>query len=198
MRPSLQIAICLVLGIVVGYLIATPARADTPVHGFTIPTVSEEVTSFPICTTTQNRQWSNHGSNDTQAMVCSSPTGALRTVSLEEAEEAAAFLSENINFAFDSATLGDEAYTAILVVGVYLKDEPADSLGLIGHADAVGPEKYNFGLSERRARAAQQLFVRMGIDPDRLTTLWVGEKDLLVDTPGPKLENRRVEIIIAH
>lgn len=190
-------ALC-ALGFVATLAFAEVAKAETSVHGYTIPTVSEESSPLRVCTTTRTRQWSNEGSNDTQAMHCQPTAGSRRTVSFEEAVEAAAFLSENVNFGFDSAVLSPEAIERIQTIATFLAEEPAATLDLAGHADAAGPEEYNFGLSERRAGAAQALFVEAGVSIDRIFVIWFGERELLIDTPGPEFRNRRVEITISR
>ncbi len=184
--------------LITGVLFGGITRADTPVHGFTIPTVPEEASSLRICTTTQTSQWENLGSSNTQTMVCPNAPGTRRFVSLEEAVEAAALLSESINFAFDSAILSPESRELVQTLAIFFSGQSAAQLTLVGHADAVGPEEYNFGLSERRAAETRLLFTAAGVDPTQISTTWSGETNLLVDTPGPELRNRRVEITISQ
>lgn len=61
-----------------------------------------------------------------------------------------------------------------------------------GHTDASGPESYNQGLSERRARAVVTFLAAEGIDPSRLQARGFGEARPAVDNPRDR-RNRRVE-----
>jgi outer membrane protein OmpA-like peptidoglycan-associated protein len=69
---------------------------------------------------------------------------------------------------------------------------------IVGHADAVGSEKYNRILSQKRADAVKNALVRRGLPASRISALGVGQKDLAVKTKrGQRLrENRRVQLII--
>ncbi|MCF8112177.1 MAG: OmpA family protein, partial [Desulfobacteraceae bacterium] len=59
-----------------------------------------------------------------------------------------------------------------------------------------GSEKYNQGLSERRAKAVRDFLVNRGIDPDRLSYKGYGETDPVASnaTAQGRAKNRRVEI----
>ncbi len=61
-----------------------------------------------------------------------------------------------------------------------------------GHTDATGAEDYNFGLSERRAKAVVEYLASLGIDPATLAAHGFGKtKPRVADPFSP--ENRRVE-----
>jgi len=67
---------------------------------------------------------------------------------------------------------------------------------LDGHTDSIGTERYNQGLSERRARAVRDYLVKKGINPARITTRGFGETKPIADnkTRDGRAKNRRVEI----
>ena len=67
---------------------------------------------------------------------------------------------------------------------------------VIGHADTSGPDKYNQKLSERRAEAAKQALIGLGVAPLQVQTEGRGESELMVSTPNNTREpaNRRAEI----
>ena len=60
-----------------------------------------------------------------------------------------------------------------------------------------GSDKYNLGLSKRRAEAVQQELERQGVGGGDIGIDWKGERDPLVPTPDGVREpqNRRVEIV---
>ena len=67
-----------------------------------------------------------------------------------------------------------------------------------GHTDSTGPEAYNQGLSERRAKSVQDYLVSKGIRASRLTAKGYGESMPVAsnDTEKGRAENRRVELIV--
>lgn len=70
------------------------------------------------------------------------------------------------------------------------------SFVLEGHTDAVGSDRYNLELSERRATAVQDYLRELyGIAPERLTTIGKGERELLLPEQPSAAPNRRVRVI---
>ncbi len=67
-----------------------------------------------------------------------------------------------------------------------------------GHADRSGSERYNMGLSIRRAQAVADELVRDGVPRGSITTQGFGESQPLVPTANGVREphNRRVEIVL--
>jgi OmpA-OmpF porin, OOP family len=69
---------------------------------------------------------------------------------------------------------------------------------IAGHADFLGSEKYNQGLSERRAKMVIDALVKGGITADRLTAVGFS-KDKPLDpalTDSARAKNRRVEFTV--
>ncbi|MGF1554555.1 MAG: OmpA family protein [Paracoccaceae bacterium] len=99
-----------------------------------------------------------------------------------------------IQFAFDSASLllheGDKLDGLV----AYLRENPEAELLIAGHADASGPEGYNAGLSDRRARSVRDFLVdRRGVDARRFVTAGYGETAPLQGISALHPLNRRVE-----
>ena len=67
-----------------------------------------------------------------------------------------------------------------------------------GHADRSGSDRYNQGLSVRRAQAVADELVRDGVARESITTQGFGERQPLVPTADGVREphNRRVEIVL--
>jgi outer membrane protein OmpA-like peptidoglycan-associated protein len=61
-----------------------------------------------------------------------------------------------------------------------------------GHTDATGTEEYNYGLSERRAKAVVEYLASLGVDPATLAAHGFGKTKPRVSDPFSP-ENRRVE-----
>jgi outer membrane protein OmpA-like peptidoglycan-associated protein len=81
-------------------------------------------------------------------------------------------------------------------VADYLKESPDALVVLAGHTDNSGTERYNGGLSDRRADAARQYLLSLGIDDRRIRTFAYGETLPAASnkTPAGKQLNRRVDI----
>jgi outer membrane protein OmpA-like peptidoglycan-associated protein len=106
----------------------------------------------------------------------------------------------DIEFASGSATLTPEATAELDQLGKALTSPTlaAYKFKIIGHTDTTGDAATNQTLSQQRADAVKSyLETKFGVSDARLTTLGVGENDLLVSTPPqtPELRNRRVQIV---
>ena len=69
---------------------------------------------------------------------------------------------------------------------------------IAGHTDWIGTDEYNFGLSQRRANAVYNYFLKNGIKKERLSPVGYGESRPVATnaTDEGRAENRRVELII--
>jgi peptidoglycan-associated lipoprotein len=88
----------------------------------------------------------------------------------------AASLGEVIYFEFDDFKLSDEAKATLESNAKWLKDDPARTLLIEGHTDEVGTSEYNIGLGERRAKAARDYLLSLGVEDKRLRILSYGEE----------------------
>lgn len=76
-----------------------------------------------------------------------------------------------------------------------LKQNPAETFLIEGHTDAVGSDRANLALSDRRAEAVAQALTNVfAIPPENLATQGYGEQYLKVRSQEPEQENRRVAI----
>lgn len=82
------------------------------------------------------------------------------------------------------------------VINVLKKMQPRE-IYVVGHADRVGTEKYNYDLSRRRALAAKSLLISKGIKPNIIIASHLGETKPKIETRDEVEEplNRRIEII---
>lgn len=196
MRPLFYLMVATLM--IVGN--AAIASADTTVHGIVIRTADEAgLPQLRVCTSTQSRQWSNTGTNDTAVVFCPAPSpGGVRTVSFPEAQAAVALLEEQVLFAHDSFEMTEEAMVAIRTVSVFMAETPTATLILAGHADATGTAEYNMGLSQRRAEIARDFFLANGTSEAQIEVVWFGETQLVVETLRREPTNRRVDFILSE
>jgi len=81
----------------------------------------------------------------------------------------------NIFFDFDKSILKQESFPELNRIVTLMKDKTTMQVEISGHTDPTGPEAYNLGLSERRAKAVSKYLVEKGIDLDRIKTTYFGE-----------------------
>ncbi len=85
---------------------------------------------------------------------------------------------------------------ALDLAAAVFKTNPSLTAEVQGHTDSTAPAAYNQTLSEARARAVRDYFVRQGIAPERIRATGFGESRpaALNDTPEGRALNRRVEL----
>jgi len=86
----------------------------------------------------------------------------------------------NVYYAFDSDKPLEYSTSAAAYVANFLKKNPGVSVEVKGYADELGTEDYNMKLSERRAKAVNDLLIASGIDKSRISFKGYGE-DTSVD-----------------
>jgi peptidoglycan-associated lipoprotein len=126
----------------------------------------------------------------------------LRDERLREAaaREAAgkAFVSENIQFEYNSYKLSDKAQGLLHSKADYLRNNSGLTVTVEGHCDERGTESYNIALGQRRADSVKKFLVALGISTNRLATVSYGEERPIVvgknETAWAK--NRRAQFVI--
>jgi outer membrane protein OmpA-like peptidoglycan-associated protein len=103
---------------------------------------------------------------------------------------------QGTQFAFDSAELTPEARGTLNENAAVLERETDVKVMIEGHTDSIGPETYNQGLSERRAKAVEEYLISKGISADRLEIMGYGPSNPIAanDTKEGRAMNRRVEL----
>ena len=129
---------------------------------------------------------------------------ALQAEAMRQAEMVAmaqaAFVNEDVHFAFDSFLLDPEAERILAEKAAWLQDNANVDVQIEGHCDERGTSDYNLALGERRANAVQQYLTLLGIDSGRLSTISYGEEQPL--DPGHDeaawSRNRRAHFVITQ
>jgi len=104
-----------------------------------------------------------------------------------------------INFDFNKSQITEADKTQLEKAKEFLKKYPKAKIRLEGYTDSVGTEKYNLGLSKRRAAATKKYFAKeAGVAAKRISTVGYGESNPIASnkTPEGRAMNRRVEILI--
>jgi peptidoglycan-associated lipoprotein len=91
-------------------------------------------------------------------------------------QDLAATAGDRIFFAFDSAEITPEAQQILRRQAEWLRRYPNVSVTIEGHCDERGTREYNLALGERRAQAAKNVLVALGIPAARLSTISYGKE----------------------
>jgi peptidoglycan-associated lipoprotein len=101
-------------------------------------------------------------------------------------------------FEYDSAELAGDSQQTLNGNAQLLKQYSAWVITIEGHCDERGTAEYNLALGERRALAAREYLVSLGVPADRLRTVSYG-KEFPFD-PGKSeaayAKNRRAHFVI--
>ena len=100
-----------------------------------------------------------------------------------------------VNFDFNKSTLRPESYPILDNAASILLTHEDVNVEIQGHTDQIGSDKYNDGLSKRRAETVKKYLIAKGVNASRLTTVGKGERELLFKEMDPvsRFYNRRVE-----
>ena len=105
---------------------------------------------------------------------------------------------QKIYFNFDSAELSAESRTNLSKDAEILAKDASLKVRIEGNCDERGSDEYNMALGERRAKAAKDYLVNLGVSTDRLSTISYGEEKPAVDghDEAAWAKNRRDEFVI--
>lgn len=100
---------------------------------------------------------------------------------------------KDILFDYDSADLRPEAQQILTADAALLKTHPGVAVSIEGNCDQRGSEEYNLGLGQRRANAARDFLVNLGIPASSISTISYGKDHLLCtdNTEDCWQQNRR-------
>ncbi|MEO7992487.1 MAG: OmpA family protein, partial [Chryseolinea sp.] len=122
----------------------------------------------------------------------------LQPIEVATVQENVTIVLNNVFFDFDKAVLKPESFPELDRVVKLMNEKVTMQIEIAGHTDATGPEDYNLGLSERRAKSVMKYFSGKGIAAERMTVVYFGETkpvDANENKEGRR-KNRRVEFKI--
>ena len=120
------------------------------------------------------------------------PTSSLDELFLKEVRDA--------YFDYDSAEIRADAQVALRKTADFLKNYPQLRVTIEGHCDERGSTEYNLGLGQRRAEAAKNFLISLGITADRMeTTSWGKERPVCTEhTEQCWQMNRRAHFVLSQ
>ncbi|MEO0293753.1 MAG: OmpA family protein [candidate division WOR-3 bacterium] len=112
----------------------------------------------------------------------------------EKAPERPALVLNRIFFDFDKSDIRPDAAEVLKQNAEMLKLYPEVNVVIEGHCCEIGTAEYNMALGERRAKAAYDYLVNLGVPSTQLSTISYGEERPL--DPKDLKKNRRCEFTI--
>ncbi len=116
------------------------------------------------------------------------------SASMTAVDRAAQTITDGIvYFEFDSFEIQPQYYDMLRQKAELLKQYPGIRIRIEGNCDARGTEEYNLALGGRRARAAYDYLMRLGVNPAQMETISYGKERPAVMGTGPEVwaKNRR-------
>lgn len=103
-------------------------------------------------------------------------------------------------FDFNKSDIRGDAREALTRTAEFLRSYPQVRVTIEGHCDDRGSTEYNIGLGERRAQAAKNYLISLGITTDRMDTVsWGKERPFCTEqTEACWQQNRRAHFVAAH
>ncbi len=105
---------------------------------------------------------------------------------------------DDVLFDFDKINIKPKGRRILDRLVKFLNENRDKKIDLEGHTDWIGTEKYNQGLSERRAASVRNYLIKMGVSSSRITARGFGEARHIANnqTSEGRAKNRRVEVKI--
>lgn len=99
---------------------------------------------------------------------------------------------------YDKADLRDDARTALAADAEWLKRYRSVQFLIEGHCDERGTSEYNLALGDRRANAAKEYLVSLGVDASRVKTVSYGKERPFCSesSEGCWQQNRRAHFLV--
>jgi outer membrane protein OmpA-like peptidoglycan-associated protein len=192
-------AFALVVGCLVWPMTGTPAAAqvsaDQIVNALAPPPVTRGLTD-PVAKPVSEKD---------KAFI-KSLRHRTRSLTFDEKERVAEMSKDwkkidlEIYFEYNSARIASEAEPQLQQLGEALRNPRLSNATVVvaGHTDAKGSEKYNEGLSDRRADAVKRYLIdKLNVPEENLTTAGYGKRHLKNPDEPFAPENRRVQILNA-
>ncbi len=101
-----------------------------------------------------------------------------------------------IPFKINSNEIGQEAYSTLNRIALFLSTHPQQQIIVRGYTDSSGPASYNETVSDFRANAVKSYLIGNGVREENITTYAMGAFNPIAsnDVLAGRRKNRRVEI----
>ena len=126
------------------------------------------------------------------------PPVQTSTIVPGSAEDLRVNVGDTVHFDYDKSDLHDADRTVLQRQAAWLQKYPSVRVQVQGNCDERGTREYNLALGARRASAAKDYLVSLGVSPDRVETISYGkEKPICTEsTEDCYAQNRRATTAI--
>jgi peptidoglycan-associated lipoprotein len=127
-----------------------------------------------------------------------STTGQSSLDELQKGKQSTPGPLKDVYFSFDRYDLEGEARETLKVNADWLKRNPAARIEIEGHCDERGTNEYNLALGAKRAQAAKDYLITLGIATERLSTISYGEEIPVCKESNESCwrQNRRARFVV--
>jgi peptidoglycan-associated lipoprotein len=164
---------------------------------------------FPGNTTTYTLTATNAGGSNsaTATVTVTTPTPKPTPPPAKPKRSASDWLSSEVHdalFDYDSSTIREDARAVLSrnaeALKALLAEYPEAVISVEGHADERGSAEYNLGLADRRATAAKEFLVQLGVPEGRLKPVSYGKErpQCTESSEGCWQQNRRAHFAIGQ
>ena len=121
-----------------------------------------------------------------------------RNIAPGSQQDLEASAGDRIFFSFDRSDVSPEAREILTRQADWLRRYPNVTVTIEGHCDERGTREYNLALGERRAQAAKNVLVALGIPASRISTISYGKERPAVvgSTEEAYAQNRRAVTVV--
>ena len=85
-------------------------------------------------------------------------------------------VGDRIFFSYESFDLDADAQETLQLQAAWLKQHQEVTITIEGHCDERGTREYNLALGEKRAQAAKNYLIALGVDVSRVSTISYGKE----------------------
>jgi peptidoglycan-associated lipoprotein len=105
---------------------------------------------------------------------------------------------QDIYFAFDSWSISSEGARYLEEDAKWLQANPEKVLTIEGHCDQRGTQDYNLVLGKKRAEAAREFLINLGVQPNRINIVSYGKERPFCQNNNEECfqENRRNHMVV--
>lgn len=109
-------------------------------------------------------------------------------------------VGDRVFFDTDSSVVDSESQATLERQAAWLRQYSDLNVTVEGHCDERGTREYNLALGERRANAAKNYLVGLGISPARISTISYGKErpSVLGHSPDAWSQNRRAVTVVVN
>jgi len=138
------------------------------------PVMPDDLSSSTV--TTPTAPTTDVDPNARPATVDPTPDPLAGDITAANEHAYSAGLLGDVYFDFDKADLTETSRSRLARNAEFLRAHPEFQLSIEGHCDERGTNEYNLALGERRAAAAKDYLVSLGVAGGRLRTVSYGEE----------------------